>query len=218
MRVVLADDHSLFRAGLASLLEAWGIEVVGEAGNGREAVELAMRQKPDLVLMDIGMPEGGGLQATREIKAAIPDVKVVIVTASDDGEDLFEAIKSGAEGYLLKGMSEEEFIGMLRGIEAGEPPLSSGIAAKILEEFGRVSRAGPPRESDDDLTPREREVLQLVATGATNREIAAALFVSENTVNFHMKHVLAKLHVKNRAEAAAYAVRRGLAGESEGRS
>jgi len=216
MRVVLADDHSLFRAGLASLLAAWGIEVVGQAAGGREAVELTWRLKPDLVLMDIGMPGGGGLDATREIKAATPDVKVVIVTASDDAEDVFEAIKSGAEGYLLKGMSEEEFVGMLQGIEAGKPPLSQGLAVKILEEFGRVSREGPVREPDDDLTAREREVLQLVSTGATNREIAATLFISENTVSFHMKHVLAKLHVKNRAEAAVYAVRRGLTEESSG--
>ena len=211
MRVLLADDHALFRAGIASLITAWGMDVVGQAGSGREAVALTRTLKPDLVLMDIGMPDGNGLEATCLIKAETPDVKIAIVTVSDDADDLFEAIKSGAEGYLLKDMSEEELERMLRGIESGEPPLSRGLAARILQEFARVSRHASSKERPDDLTARERDVLQLVAGGATNREIAAALFVSENTVNFHMKNILAKLHLKNRAHAAAYAVRRGLA-------
>jgi len=211
MRVVLADDHLLFRAGIASLLSAWDIDVVGQAATGREAVELTRRVKPDLVLMDIGMPDGNGLDATRRIKSESPEVKIVIVTASEDENDLFEAIKSGAEGYLLKDMSEDEFMGTLRGIEAGEPPLSQGLASKILEEFARVSREQPASEPAGGLTARERDVLQLVAAGSTNREIAASLFVSANTVNFHMKNILTKLHVKNRSQAAAYAVRSGLA-------
>src|SRR3990170_5040301 len=146
MRVVLADDHLLFRAGIASLLSAWDIDVVGQAATGREAVELTRRVKPDLVLMDIGMPDGNGLDATRRIKSESPEVKIVIVTASEDENDLFEAIKSGAEGYLLKDMSEDEFMGTLREIEAGEPPLSQGLASKILEEFARVSREQPASE------------------------------------------------------------------------
>ncbi len=211
MRVLLADDHALFRAGIASLLQAWGLEVVGEAPNGFEALELTRRLRPDLVLMDIAMPDCNGLEATRLIKADFPETRIVIVTVSDDDEHLFEAIKSGAEGYLLKDMSAEDLGRTLGAIAAGEPALSCRLAAKILDEFARLAREGPAREPEDALTPRERDVLQLVAGGATNREIAAALYVSENTVNFHMKNILAKLHVKNRAQAAAYAVRRGMA-------
>lgn len=152
-----------------------------------------------------------GLEATRLIKAELPETKIVIVTVSDDDDDLFEAIKSGAEGYLLKDMSEEELGRTLTGIAAGEPALSPGLAAKILDEFARLSREGSAKEAESDgLTQREREVLELVVTGATNREIAAALYISENTVNFHMKHILAKLHLKNRAQAVAYAIRSGL--------
>jgi len=211
MRVLLADDHALFRAGIASLLQAWGLEVVGEAANGFEALELTRRLRPDLVLMDIAMPECNGLEATRLIKSDFPEMKIVIVTVSDDDEHLFEAVKSGAEGYLLKDMSADELERTLEAIATGEPALSRGLAAKILDEFARLAREGPAKEPEDALTPRERDVLQLVAEGATNREIAAALFVSENTVNFHMKNILRKLHVKNRTQAAAYAGRRGVA-------
>lgn len=211
MRVLLADDHALFRAGIASLLKAWGMETVGQASNGLEALEQARALRPDLILMDIGMSPCNGLEATRLIKAELPETRIVIVTVSDDDDDLFEAIKSGAEGYLLKDMSEEELGRTLTGIATGEPALSPGLAAKILDEFARVSRDGAPKEVESDgLTPREREVLELVVTGATNREIAAALYISENTVNFHMKHILAKLHLKNRAQAVAYAIRSGL--------
>ena len=213
MRVLLADDHALFRAGIASLLRAWGMEIVGQAGDGLEAIELTRRLEPELVLMDITMSPCNGLEATRAIKADLPDVKIVIVTVSEDEQHLFEAIKSGAEGYILKGMSEEELSGTLTKISAGEPALSPGLAAKILEEFARMARdgAGTPGGPEDDLTDREREVLRLVAEGATNREIASRLYVSENTVGFHMKHILAKLHVKNRAQAAVFAIRAGLA-------
>lgn len=213
MRVLLADDHALFRAGIASLLRAWGMEIVGQAANGLEAIELTRRLKPELVLMDVTMSPCNGLEATRAIKAERPEVKVVIVTVSEDEQDLFEAIKSGAEGYLLKGMSEEELNATLTRISDGEPALSPGLAAKILDEFARMARdgAGRPVGPEDELTDREREVLRLVAEGATNREIASRLYVSENTVGFHMKHILAKLHLKNRAQAAVFAIRAGLA-------
>ena len=215
MRVLLVDDHRLFRAGIASLLKAWGNEVVGEASDGLEALELTRKLEPDLVLMDIGMKPCNGLEATRLIKAEMPDVKIVMVTVSDDDKDVFEAIKSGAQGYLLKDMSEEEFSRTLSGIAAGEAPLSQGLAAKILEEFGRLSSEQTSKNESDksdnnQLTKREREVLQLVVNGETNRGIAEALFISENTVNFHMKNILAKLHLKNRAHAVAYAIKTGL--------
>jgi len=211
MRLLLADDHPLFRAGIASLLRAWGHEVVGEAGNGLEALELVRKLHPDLVLMDITMPECNGLEATRLIKAELPDTRIAIVTVSDHDEDLFEAIKSGAEGYLLKDMSEAELESRLDALAAGEPALSPGLAAKILDEFGRLGReASPKEEQHSDLTARERDVLKLVAEGATNKEIATSLSLSEHTVNFHMKNILSKLHLRNRAQAVAYAVRTGL--------
>jgi DNA-binding NarL/FixJ family response regulator len=210
LRVLLADDHALFRAGIASLLRAYGAEVVGQAGNGLEAVDLTRRLKPDLVLMDITMPDCNGFEATRLIKAERPETRIVIVTVFNDDEHLFEAIKSGAEGYLLKDASEDEFERTLELVAAGEPALSPVLATKILEEFGRVAREGSAREVGGDLSPREREVLELVARGNTNREVAAALHLSEHTVNFHMKNILAKLHSKNRTEAVAHAVRAGL--------
>ena len=217
MRLVLADDHALFRAGIASLLQAWGHEVVGEAGNGLEALELVRRLHPDLVLMDITMPECNGLEATRLIKAELPDTRIAIVTVSDHDEDLFEAIKSGAEGYLLKNMSEAELESTLNALSAGEPALSPRLAAKILDEFARLGREPAAREDQrDDLTPREREVLLLVAEGATNKEIAGSLCLSEHTVNFNMKNILSKLHLRNRAQAVAYAIRTGLVTPADG--
>lgn len=211
MRVLLADDHALFRAGLASLLRAWGMEIVGEASDGLEAIRATRRLEPDLVLMDIGMAPCNGLEATRAIKAEFPDVKVVIVTVSENDDDLFEAIKGGAEGYFLKGMSEQELAEALTHVSAGEPALSPALAAKILDEFTRMSsKPVRPTRPEEELTERELEVLRLVAEGATNREIGEALFISENTVGFHMKHILSKLHLKNRAHAAAYAIRAGL--------
>lgn len=210
MRVLLADDHALFRAGIASLLQAWGLEVAGEAANGVEALELARRLRPDLVLMDIAMPDCDGLEATRLIKADLPGTRIVMVTVSDDDEHLFEAVKSGAEGYLLKDMSREELRRTLEAVAAGAPALSPALAAKILREFARLAREGPAKEPQDELTPRERDVLELVAEGATNREVAEALFLSEHTVGFHMKNILSKLHLRNRAQAVAYAIRAGL--------
>ncbi len=209
MRVLLADDHALFRAGIASLLRAWAFEVVGEAGDGLAALEQARLLRPDLILMDIEMPGCDGLAAARLIKDELPACRIVIVTVSDDDESLFQAIKSGADGYLLKDMSEEDLRRTLTAVAAGEPALSPVLAARILDEFARLSR-GETAKENGALTPREREVLGHIASGRTNKETAVALFVTENTVNFHVKNILAKLHLKNRTQAVAYAFRTGL--------
>ena len=218
MRLVLADDHPLFRAGIASLIRTWGHDVVGEAGNGFEALELVRTLQPDLVLMDITMPECSGLEATRLIKAELPEARIVMVTVSDHDEDLFEAIKSGAEGYLLKNMAEAELESTLNAVENGEPALSPALAVKILDEFTRLSQEASRSDEAqrDDLTAREHEVLLLVADGSTNKEIATSLHLSEHTVNFHVKNILSKLHLRNRAQAVAYAVRTGLVTPAEG--
>ena len=212
MRVVIADDHPLFRDGLRSLLEARSIDVVGEARNGREAVDQARRLKPDVVLMDLGMPELNGLAATRLISAESPSVKVVILTASEDDTDLFEAIKSGAQGYLFKNLDSNEFFQLLDGVAHGEPALTPGLARKLLGEFSRpASPARATVEPPSALTDREREVLDLLVQGITsNRELAERLVVTENTVKYHLRNILDKLHVQNRAQVVAYAVRQGI--------
>lgn len=210
MRVLLADDHALFRDGITSLLRAWDVEVVGQAGNGAEAVTQALALRPDLVLMDIRMPGMGGLEATRRIKAALPEAKIVVLTVSDEERDLFEAIKAGAEGYLLKDMSGSEFGEMLAGLAPGEPLISRVLAGKLLREFSRQVRSEHAPPTDDDLTEREKEVLELIARGGTNKQVARQLSISEHTVNYHVKHILGKLHTHNRTEAAARAVSEGL--------
>lgn len=207
VRVLLADDHPLFRDGISSLLAVRDYEVVGQAGNGAEAVKLADKLRPDLILMDIRMPGLNGLAATRLIKASHPDLRIVILTVSEEDADLFEAIKSGAAGYLQKSLDSEQFFDLLEAVMRGEVGLTPVLAGKILREFARPESGGP---GPDDLTPREREVLELVARGATNAEIGEQLGVSENTVKFHMKNILQKLHGRNRAEVVAYALRTGL--------
>ncbi len=211
MRVLLADDHALFRAGLATLLKAWGLEVVGEAGNGEEAVIRARDVRPDLIFMDINMPGTNGLAATRAIKTEFPDMKVVILTVSDDEQDLFEAIKSGAEGYLLKDLREEEFADLVERIENDEPVMSPGLARKLLREFARLREERTDPDTETGLTRREQDVLEQVARGVTNREIASTLYISENTVNYHMKNILSKLHLRNRSQVVAWAMGHGFA-------
>ena len=210
MRVLIADDHALFRDGLRSLLEARGVDVVGEAENGVEAVEMARRTRPDAVLMDLAMPVMGGLAATRLISAELPDVNVVVLTASEDDADLFEAIKSGAQGYLFKNLKADELMHLLEGVMRDEPALTPALARKLLGEFARPS--GPQAQrSPDALTEREQEVLELLVDGITsNRDLAERLVVTENTVKYHLRNILDKLHVQNRAQVVAYAVRHGL--------
>ena len=209
MKVLLVDDHALFRAGLATLLQAWGLEVIGEANNGQEAIIKAHQLMPDLILMDIQMPLMDGLEATRAIKSECPDIKVVVLTVSDDENDLFEAIKSGAEGYLLKNLREEEFAEFVGRIINDEPVMSPSLARKLLREFSRLKEEKTRRELDDTLTEREQEVLEQLAGGSSNKDIAAALVISGNTVNFHVKNILSKLHLKNRGQVTAWAIAHG---------
>ena len=211
MNILIADDHALFRDSLRSLLEAHGMTVVGEARNGREAVELAGRLKPEVVLMDLSMPEMDGLAATRLISAEHPEVRVVVLTASDEDAKLFEAIKSGAQGYLLKNLESGEFFSLLEGINRGEPALTPALARKLLQEFAKPNAGQPQQQDPDALTDRELEVLELLVQGVTsNRKLAQHLGVSENTVKFHVRNILDKLHLHNRAQVVSYAIRHRL--------
>jgi DNA-binding NarL/FixJ family response regulator len=210
LRVLVADDHALFRDGIVSLLKAAGMTVAGEAGDGAQAVAETLRLRPDVVLMDIQMPVLDGVEATRRITAELPGVQVVILTASQDDADLYRALKAGARGYLLKNLAAAEFIAMLEGLERGEAPLPRSLVARLIENFNRQIGPVDSNEVTDALTEREVELLQLVAGGLSNKAIAQRLGVSENTVKFHMKNILQKLHLANRAQAAAYAVRSGL--------
>ncbi len=217
MRILIADDHALFRDGLRSLLDAHGVTTVAEARNGREAVELTRLHRPDIVLMDLTMPEVGGLAATRLIRSEFPDVKVVVLTASEDDADLFEAVKSGAQGFLPKDLEATRLFELLDGAMRGEPALTPGLARKVLGEFARPTSS--PERALETLTEREREVLELLVVGVTsNRELAARLYVSENTVKYHLRNILDKLHLQNRAQVIAYALRHGLVDGQNGES
>lgn len=211
MKILLADDHALVRNGIASLLKANNIDVVGEASDGLEALEKARQLKPNLILMDITMPHCNGLEATRLIKTEMPQVKIIILTVSDDDDDLFEAIKSGAEGYLLKNIKAEEFLAYLSGVVKGEAAIHPLLATKIIEEFARQSTKGAKTSaSESELTKREIDVLRLVTAGAINKEIAVTLGITDNTVKYHLRNIMEKLHLRNRAQVAVYAVRKGL--------
>ena len=211
MRILIADDHALFRDSLRSLLEARDLEVVGEAGNGKEAIELSWELKPDVVLMDLTMPEMDGLEATQRLVAELPEVKVVILTASDDEASLFEAIKSGAKGYLVKDLESSAFFSLLEGVGRGEPALTPALARKVLDEFAKPRRRTNLSEDPDALTQRETDVLELMVQGVTsNRKLAESLEVSENTVKFHVRNILDKLHLHNRAQVVAFALRNRL--------
>ena len=220
LRILLVDDHILFREGLrALLLDHDNLEVIGEAGDGLEALEKARELMPDLILMDIAMPGVDGVEATRRIKAEMPHIKIVMLTVSDSDEDLFQAIKSGAQGYLLKNLEPDDLFEMLDGISRAEAPISGKMAARILEEFSlQAQQQRLAAITRNGLTAREIEVLKMVAKGATNKEIASALFIAENTVRNHLKNILAKLHLKNRIQAAVYAARKGLISDTSSQS
>ncbi|BAS26148.1 response regulator [Limnochorda pilosa] len=211
-RILLVDDHVLFRKGIAALIQSRpDMTVLGEAGDGLEAVTRARETHPDVILMDIGLPGCDGLEATRLIKKELPNTHVVMLSVSDDDQDLFNAIKAGAEGYLLKDAQPQELYGVLEALQRGEIRLSGPVAARILTEFVKPSTETPENEPEDPtLTPRELEVLQELARGSTNKEIATTLQISENTVKIHLRNILEKLHLKNRTQAVAYAVQNGL--------
>ena len=199
-----------FGTGCAACWRRTGSSVVAEARNGREAVELARIHHPDVVLMDLTMPELDGLAATRLLTAELPEIAVVVLTASEDDADLFEAVKSGAQGFLPKDLEASRFFELLEGVTRGEPALTPSLARKVLGAFARPE-AGQSPQPADALTTREREVLELLVQGITsNRELAERLFVSENTIKYHLRHILDKLHLQNRAQVIAYALRHGL--------
>lgn len=210
-KVLVVDDHLLSRKGIISILQANPMfEVIGEAKNGQEAFEKAKEWMPDLILMDIRMPDGNGLEATRLIKEEMPYVKIVILSVSDDVQDFFEAIKYGAQGYLLKNMEPEHWIDYITSIVRGEAPISRPLANKILHEFSLQK----DEVSGNNLSDRETELLHLVAEGLSNKEIGEKLHISESTVKNHLRNILAKLHLKNRMQLIAYAYKNGLLSSS----
>jgi DNA-binding NarL/FixJ family response regulator len=207
LRLLLVDDHALFREGLISLLSYQDdFTIVGEAEDAEGALEQARARKPDIVLMDGELPGEDGVSATQRLKMEMPNISVVMLTVHDDSQTLFEAIKAGAQGYLVKNVRSRELLEQLRGIARGEAAISRRMAARILEEIrGQTEPFGPGEE----LTAREMDVLELVAARLPNAEIAERLVVSEHTVKNHMKSILSKLHLRNRHQAAAYGIARG---------
>ncbi len=213
IRVLLVDDHALFRRGLQMVLEGEDdIEVVGEAADGEEAVVQAEATTPDVVLMDVRMPKRSGIEATRAIKETLPSTKIVMLTISDEEADLYEAIKAGASGYLLKEIAIEELANAVRSVHGGQSLISPSMASKLLSEFAVMVKSRDERTEmpGPRLTDRELEVLKLVAKGMNNRDIGTELFISENTVKNHVRNILEKLHLHSRMEAVVYAVREKL--------
>jgi DNA-binding NarL/FixJ family response regulator len=215
-KILLVDDHPLFLEGIQNLLTARGFQVVGTAGDGLEALSKARALRPDLILMDVQMPHCDGLAATRMIKAEMPDVKIVMLSVSEDDADLFEALKSGACGYLLKNLDAQVFFDLLSRVMHGEAPLAPGMTVKVLAEFARqASRpAAASQESQAALalSSRHMEILTLAAQGLTYKEVGEALCLSERTVKYHVGELLKRLHLKNRAQLIAHAVQMGWVG------
>ena len=210
IRVLIADDHTLFRQGLIGLMETREdlVEVVGEAATGREAVRLVEQLCPDVVLMDIYMPDGNGLQAMREIRAHFPGTKVVMLTSSENDEHLYQAVRYGAAGYLLKNLNAEELFDLIGGVVRGEAAMTREMASGLLKSVAR--RTAEPSRGEETLTERELVVLRFMATGASNQDIADHLSISVNTVKSHIRNILDKLQLENRTQAANYAMNSGL--------
>jgi DNA-binding NarL/FixJ family response regulator len=211
IRVFVADDHRLFREGLISLLNGMPeVCVVGQASDGLEVLASVPQANPQVVLMDLRMPRMGGHQATRALRRSLPQVQIVVLTVSEKDDDLFEAVKGGARGYLLKTASSAELLQTIQAVARGDACIAPAMAGRLLEEFsGGSGRRGRPR-TPTHLTQREVEVLTLLAGGSSNREIAERLVITENTVRTHLTNILEKLHLKNRLQAVAYAVKEGL--------
>ncbi|HVM55130.1 MAG TPA: response regulator transcription factor [Acidimicrobiales bacterium] len=213
IRVLVVDDHALFRRGLVLVLESEeGIEVVGEADDGDAGVARAEELAPDVILMDVRMPRMGGIEATRAVSAALPSCRIIMLTVSDEEEDLYEAIKAGATGYLLKEISIEEVADAVRAVMQGQTLISPSMASKLISEFASLARRATDNQQlpAPRLTERELGVLRLVAQGLTNREIGEQLFIAENTVKNHVRNILEKLHLHSRMEAVLFAVREKL--------
>jgi DNA-binding NarL/FixJ family response regulator len=212
VRVLLVDDHALFREGLAGIISSQpDMQVVGEANDGLEAFVKAQELKPDLILMDVQMPGMDGLEAARQIKQTLPEAVIIMLTVRDDDEKLFGALKNGAQGYLLKEIRSQSMLEMLRGALRGEAALSPSLAGRVLSEFRRLSKGGIQETEDDGgLTEREHQVLVEAARGATDKEIAATLNISLNTVKTHVRNILSKLHVRTRREATKAAQAKGI--------
>lgn len=221
IRVLIVDDHAVYRRGLQTVLATEeGIEVVGEAGDGIEAVERAEETLPDVIVMDVSMPKRGGIEACRVIKQRVPSVRILMLTSSEDESHLFEAVRAGANGYLLKDVPPEEVAAGIRGLHHGQSLLSPLMASKLLTEFSQISAQAevPARAAGLEvprLTGRELEILQRVARGRANREIATELYISENTVRNHVRNILDKLQMHSRMEAAMFAVRERLIDPAE---
>jgi len=215
IRVLIADDHKLFRQGLISLMHTREdlVDVVGEAASGEEVVHLAERLHPDVVLMDIYMPQGDGLQATREIKERFPEIAVVMLTSSESDQHLYEAVQLGAAGYLLKSLDADELFNLITGVTHGEAAMTRAMATRLLKSVAQ--RSTDAEKGGEALTERELVVLRLVARGASNPQIAEELCISVNTVKSHIKSILEKLNLENRTQVATYAVQRGLVHPSE---
>jgi len=209
IRILIADDHAVVRKGLHALIKTEpGMEIIGEADNGRDAVRLARELTPDVVLLDLIMPRMDGIEAITRIKANDPDAKIMILTSFVDDDKVFPAIKAGALGYLLKDSSPADLLQAIRFVNGGESSLAPSVAFKLIQEMHHIPATSP---SPDALTPREIDVLERVAQGLTNQEIATELGISERTVRNHVGHILDKLHLANRTQAALYALREGFA-------
>jgi len=213
IRVLIVDDHALFRRGLIQVLQFEdGIEVVGEAEDGEDAVAKCEELAPDVLLMDVRMPRASGIEATKRLAESMPAMKILMLTVSDEEDDLYEAIKAGAAGYLLKEISIEEVADAVRAVMQGQTLISPSMASKLIQEFNALAKRAEEKQQvpAPKLTDRELEVLKLVAQGLTNREIADQLYISENTVKNHVRNILEKLHLHSRMEAVVYAVREKL--------